>query len=121
MLKPLAGLGGLLCLLAVALGAYASHGGAFSEAERRSLEVAVRYQMWHGLAIILLAMLPFNRAWLAALGASFIIAISLFSGSIYGLVLAKWQAIWWMTPVGGSLLLLSWAAFILGCWKGQRK
>ncbi|MBW8191844.1 DUF423 domain-containing protein [Neiella marina] len=121
MLKPLAAVGALLCLFAVALGAYSSHGGGISEAERRSLEVAVRYQMWHGLAIILLSTLPLSRRWLTGIGSSFVLAIVLFSGSIYGLIFGQWHALWWMTPVGGSLLIGCWAALILGCYIGQRK
>ncbi|MBD1389730.1 DUF423 domain-containing protein [Neiella sp. HB171785] len=120
MFRLVASAGICLCLLAVAMGAYVSHGAAVSAAQQQSLEVAVRYQMWHGLALIGLALMPLSQRWANALAASFVVAISLFSGSIYGLILANWKAIWWMTPLGGSLLILTWAALLVGCWKGQR-
>ncbi|GGA78914.1 UPF0382 membrane protein [Neiella marina] len=120
MHKVVASAGIVICLLAVAMGAYVSHGAAVSAAQQQSLEVAVRYQMWHGLALILISLMPLTQRWAGNIAISLVIAISLFSGSIYGLILAEWNAIWWMTPLGGSLLILTWAAVLIGCWKGQR-
>ena len=116
----IAGAGGFLCLIAVGMGAYTSHSSGVDLDMLNSLEVAVRYQFWHGLSLLMIAAMPFRERWRLSIGALMFCSTLLFSGSIYGLTLAQWRAIWWVTPVGGMGLMLGWSLFIVGCWKGRR-
>lgn len=99
--------------LSVALGAFGAHGlrDVLSASQLNSFLTGIRYQVIHSLLILILALLPClavktksKIAFVLALG------ILLFSGSIYllttGLVSAK--LIWFITPLGGLLLLLGW-------------
>jgi uncharacterized membrane protein YgdD (TMEM256/DUF423 family) len=79
-------------------------------------EVAVRYQLYHALALIglvaIMGWLP--SAWLTISGWMFIIGIFIFSGTLYTLVLSG-QRYWGVvTPLGGLLLLLGWLCLLLG-------
>lgn len=102
-------------LIAVAAGAYAAHGMKVSAGviPTEWMETASRYQMWHALALLAVALLwreltaqPFLRAaaW------AFLVGILLFSGSLYLMALSDLRAVAWITPVGGLSLLLGWAA-----------
>ncbi|MCM2679102.1 DUF423 domain-containing protein [Echinimonas agarilytica] len=112
MIKLLGVLGSALCLLAVAMGAYASHGSGLDAKATQSLEVAVRYQFWHGLMLVALSVLPLCRIRRIWAGTVMAIATIAFSGSIYLLVLAGLHAVWWVTPLGGTGLMLAWALVI---------
>lgn len=100
--------GAFFCFMAVVLGAWLSHGAVLSASAEASAEIAVRYQFWHGLALLMLTVLPIvNRArrhiaLLLALGTLG------FCGSIYGLSFWEWRPLWWLTPAGGVLLMLAW-------------
>ncbi|MFL5336873.1 MAG: DUF423 domain-containing protein [Geminicoccaceae bacterium] len=96
-------------LLAVAAGAFAAHGFDATGDVRgaRLVETGARYQMWHALAMLAcLALTPALRLplWLWAAGTA------LFSFSLYALALGAPQAAALATPVGGTALLLGWAA-----------
>ena len=112
--------GCILGLLAVVLGAFASHGlKARIDADAlESFRTGVRYQMYHGLLLILVGMMPWldNKARSILL---FLVLIGLlfFSGSIYMLSTREisgldFSAIGFITPVGGMLLILSWLVLI---------
>lgn len=73
-------------------------------------EVGVRYQMYHALALILLALALnlFPVVSLEIAGWLFIAGTLLFSGSLYLLSLSgntSWGAI---TPIGGLLWVVGW-------------
>lgn len=109
--------GAIYGFLGVAAGAFGAH-FLKSKLPVESLdifEVAVRYQMYHALALIgLVALLGFiTSIWLAISGWLFIIGMFIFSGSLYMLVFSGirlWGAV---TPVGGVLLLLGWLSLFL--------
>lgn len=95
------------------LGALGAHALAktLEPARLVAYETAVRYQLLHAIALVAVAVgvetLPGRRralvgAWLVAGG------VVLFSGSIYGLVLAGWRWLGPVTPVGGLLLIAGW-------------
>ena len=95
--------------LAVAAGAFASHGfDAAGDAHgARLMEIGARYQMWHALAMLAcLTLLPARRLplWLWAVGSA------LFSLSLYALALGAPRPVAMLTPVGGTVMLLGWAA-----------
>jgi uncharacterized membrane protein YgdD (TMEM256/DUF423 family) len=97
--------------LAVAFGAFGAH--ALRERLSPSLldtfEVAVRYQMYHSLALFAVAWLA-QRGQQAASwsGMAFIAGMVLFSGSLYGYVLSERRALAMITPVGGLCFLIGW-------------
>jgi len=108
--------GAVFALIAVALGAFGAH-ALETRVEPRDLEIwetAVRYQMWHALALVLLASLqsrwPGGGADVA--GWAWIVGILVFSGSLYALVGTGIRGLGAITPIGGLALLVGWAALI---------
>ena len=114
-------IGGVLAFLAVALGAFGAHGleGRLSPGELATYETAVRYQMYHALALVLLALasaaVPGFRSRLA--GWAFTVGILVFSGSLYALVLTGHRWLGAVTPLGGVAFLVGWAAFSWGFFR----
>jgi uncharacterized membrane protein YgdD (TMEM256/DUF423 family) len=96
--------------IAVAAGAYGAH-GAGDQGDVRVADLfntASRYQMWHSLGTIACIAVRI-RSRLVPL--AFLSGIVLFSGSLYALALGAPREIAFITPFGGSLFLLGWAAF----------
>lgn len=92
--------------LAVGLGAFGAHAlkAKLTPDMLAIFETGVRYQVYHALALLLLAALrgPSKAGWCFTAG------IVIFSGSLYILALTgvrKWGAV---TPVGGVLFLAGW-------------
>jgi uncharacterized membrane protein YgdD (TMEM256/DUF423 family) len=109
--------GAIAMFVAVAAGAFGAHAleSTLTAACMGAWHTAVRYEAWHGLALIAVGILmqrgaPRARvlrlaAWLFAAG------IVLFSGSLYALVLADVRGLGAITPFGGLALLAGWATF----------
>lgn len=98
--------------LSVILGAFAAH-ALKAKVEPYYLEVfetASRYQMYHALALFVVAfLLRGNPSFLLQLaGILFIAGIFLFSGSLYALVFTKIKALGAITPLGGMSFILAW-------------
>tara|TARA_B100000579_G_C22720342_1_gene799065 strand:- start:345 stop:722 length:378 start_codon:yes stop_codon:yes gene_type:complete len=111
--------GGSFALLAVVLGAFASHAlkAYFSTEVLASFQTGIRYMMYHGLALLIFSQLPLARNPL--IFRLFVWGVVLFSFSIFVLCLGKLTSFDFsflapITPLGGSLLILGWLAFI---WK----
>ncbi len=99
-------LGAGFMFLAVALGAFGAHAlkTRLTPDMLAIFETGVRYQVYHALALLLLAAVrgPSKAGWCFTAG------IVLFSGSLYLLALTgvrKWGAV---TPIGGLLFLAGW-------------
>ncbi|WP_420845024.1 DUF423 domain-containing protein [Marinobacter iranensis] len=109
---PLVG-GALFALLAVMAGAFGAH-GLRGVIDGRGLEVfqtAVTYQIYHSLALILVAILPVagvSRRLLGIATGFFVAGILLFSGSLYLLVLTDIRWVGPVTPVGGIGFMVGW-------------
>ena len=103
-------------LLAMAMGAFAAHGlkDRISGEALGWIRTASDYQMWHGLALLAISLLSRNGIGgaLKAAAAAFLIGIILFSGSLYLLALVGWRGFAWVTPLGGTALLLGWALLL---------
>ena len=109
--------------LSVAGGAFGAHAlrekisDAFGERSYRSLEIfdtGARYQMYHALALLLVAILMSRlesppRTLLVS-GWLFIIGVVIFSGSLYALSLTGIKSLGAVAPLGGLALMLGWAA-----------
>ena len=103
--------GAILAGLAVVLGAFAAHGMKehHDAAALQTFETAVRYQMYHALALCLCGMLGKLGHRTSAAAICFTAGAVLFSGSLFVLVLsgAKWLGA--VTPFGGIAFVIGWA------------
>lgn len=115
-------LGSLLAAIAVAAGAFASH-ALKEQLSDRSLEIfetATKYQMYHALAIILVALLlssmPAGNTWMVTAGWAFAAGILLFSGSLYALSVTGIKILGAITPFGGVAFLIGWGCLALSTW-----
>lgn len=119
--------GAILGCIAVIFGALGAH--ALKEVllpeQLLSFETGVRYQMYHALAIIVLAVVVKNKSnkLLVTAVNLFFWGVILFSGSIYLLTLKTILAADFLkfvgpiTPIGGIILVFGW---ILLIWEGVR-
>ena len=107
--------GTLSAAIAVGLGAFGAHAlkPVLKPEELSTYETAVRYQIYHALALIAAGL--GGRFWAPETPGNFVLAgwcfaigTILFSGSLYTLALsgALWLA--YLTPVGGILFLAGW-------------
>ena len=104
--------GGVLALLAVMAGAFGAHGlrGLVSERGLEVFQTAVTYQMYHAIALVMVAILSgmgLSRKLLGWAARFFLAGIVLFSGSLYLLVLTDMHWFGPVTPIGGCLLYTS--------------
>lgn len=115
----------LLGGLAVAGGAFATHALKEQLPERMLavFETGARYQMYHALALLAVALL-LQRAesqtpWLAAAGWAFVAGSLIFSGSLYGLSLSGIKWLGAIAPLGGAALILGWGCLAIAAlsWK----
>ena len=107
-------LAGLNGLMAVAAGAFGAHGVSDPQV-KDWLRTGAQYQLVHavaGLACFSLLRASVGPAawagWLFGLGGL------LFGGSLYLLALTGTRLLGAVTPIGGVLLMLGWAALIWG-------
>ncbi len=118
-------LAALFAGLSVAAGAFASHAlkERLSDRALEIFEVGARYQMYHALALLLVAIL-LNQAKspapsLIASGWLFIIGIFIFSGSLYALSLSDIKILGAITPIGGVAFIAGWGALAIAAFNYQ--
>lgn len=115
-------LGSCNAFLAVILGAFGAHGLKDKISPEMILvyQTGVQYQMFHALALILIALLckhikPSSiltwAGWLIFAGIVF------FSGSLYVLSMSGLKALGMITPFGGVAFLMGWAMLAVAVWK----
>ncbi len=117
------GMGCLMAGLAVAAGAFGAH--ALKQRLSADLlavfETGVRYQMFHALGLMALA-LAMDR-WVAPsfqwAGGFWLAGILLFSGSLYALCLTGARSLGAVTPLGGVCFLLGWVLLVWGAWRSM--
>ncbi|MRH44015.1 DUF423 domain-containing protein [Aquibacillus halophilus] len=102
--------------LAVALGAFGTHGleGKLTEKAIKTWEKAVTYQMFHTIALLVTALLigKFQATGFVTAGWFFLAGIILFSGSLYIYAPTGIKTFAMITPLGGLAFLIGWV--ILG-------
>jgi uncharacterized membrane protein YgdD (TMEM256/DUF423 family) len=113
-------LGALFGGLAVALGAFGAH-ALRARLEARDLEIfetAVRYQMYHALALFAAAWL-LDRGIAQASGAAwgFTIGTLIFSGSLYVMVATGMRWLGAITPIGGVAMIAGWVLLMVAARK----
>jgi uncharacterized membrane protein YgdD (TMEM256/DUF423 family) len=116
------GLGAVMAGLAVAAGAFGAH-ALRSRLEPDLLavfETAVRYQMYHALALMAVAWASTRWSGGAAPAAGwlFVAGIVLFSGSLYVLALSGVRWLGAITPIGGLCFLAGWAVLVWTALRG---
>lgn len=116
-------------LLGVLIGAFGAHGlkPILSPDSFSSLETAIKYQIYHALLLLILggitrAGIQFSK-WIYFL---LISGVILFSGSIYllatnDLTSFNFNVIALATPLGGSLLIVSWTWLLVHFIKLKKK
>ena len=114
----------VLCGIAVVLGAFGAH--ALKERLTPELlatfETGVRYQFYHGLALLLLGIIVGSDPgkFFRFAGFSFIGGVIFFSGSLYTMCLLNTMGVTdykWLgpvTPLGGLCFITGWVFLLLG-------
>lgn len=116
-------LGALSGFLAVAFGAFGAHGlrERLTPEMLSVFEIGVRYQMYHALALVGVALAA--ERWpsgsLQAAGWCFVAGTLIFSGSLYVLTLTGQRWLGAVTPLGGVAFLAGWALLAWAAWGGR--
>lgn len=105
-------LGSLLAGSGVGFGAFGAH-ALKDKLEPYALQVfetAVRYQMYHALALLFVGLLALrlDSWWVKSAGLCLFLGTCLFSGSLYLIVLYAQRQLGIVTPIGGAFLILGW-------------
>jgi len=111
-------LGAASGFLSVAAGAFGAHAlrGRLAADLLETFETAARYQMYHALALVFVA-LAYDRwatSQVAWAGWLFVLGTVIFSGSLYLLALTGTRWLGAVTPFGGLCFLAGWASLAWG-------
>lgn len=100
-----------LLAIAVAAGAFGAHAlkNTLSTDRLETWQTAVQYHAWHGLGLILIALIGTQFQIVVTWPASLILAgILIFSGSLYVLCLTGVSWLGAVTPIGGLAFIAGW-------------
>ncbi len=115
-------LGSLSALIAVAAGAFGAHAlsDRLSADMLSTFETGVRYQMYHGLALLgaAWAVARWSGPLTTAAGWLFVAGTLIFSGSLYALSLSGVRWLGAITPLGGIAFIGGWLCLVLAAWRG---
>lgn len=127
-------IGAVLGFLGVALGAFGAHGleRVFQSWDLtptdvgkrlQNWEVAVRYQMYHALALLAVGLLAERHPsrWLTWAGAAFCLGVLVFSGCLYAYALTGMRVLGMIVPIGGVLLLAGWLGLAVSLKKRHKE
>ena len=111
--------------ITIVLGAFGAHSlqEIISEEKIKSFETAVRYQMYHVLMLLFVnSVVEISKKNKKIITIIVLIGMVCFSGSIYAITLGvKVQQIWFVTPLGGLLLITGWIMLGLSFLKVKKK
>jgi uncharacterized membrane protein YgdD (TMEM256/DUF423 family) len=105
--------------LSVAAGAFGAHALREKVSERtlEIFETGARYQMYHALALLLVAILISRletpHTTLLVSGWLFIIGVVIFSGSLYAITFSGIKSLGAIAPLGGIALMAGWGALAI--------
>lgn len=109
--------------LSVMAGAFGAHAlsGKISDRAIEIFETGARYQMYHALALFLIAVLlrtsQSSQPLMNLAGSAFIIGVAIFSGSLYALSLTGIKWLGAITPLGGVALIAGWGCLAIAALK----
>jgi uncharacterized membrane protein YgdD (TMEM256/DUF423 family) len=116
-IKTILILSSFFLMLAVLFGAFGAHGlqNTLSEKAMRTFEVGVRYQFYHGFALLMIAglhtrLVQIKPKWTYRF---FIIGIVLFSFNCYLYALTGIKTFAMIVPLGGISFVLGWLMLML--------
>ena len=112
---------GFLGVTGVAAGAFGAHAlGTSVTPERLAVwETAAQYHLIHAVVLLVLATRTTGAVLERLAVAGFTLGVLLFSFSLYALMLTDVSRFAMITPVGGLLLMLSWALLALQAFEGK--
>jgi len=115
---------------AVAAGAFGSHAlkARLSDRALEIFDLGTRYQMYHALALLAVALLlqtqipqaQTAQPFLTAAGVAFIVGVVIFSGSLYALSLTGVKWLGAITPLGGVALMVGWGCLAIAALNMKR-
>lgn len=111
--------------LAVAAGAFGAHAlqGKLSDRALEIFDTASRYQMYHALALLLVALWlsqgQASTTFLLGAGYAFLVGMVLFCGSLYALSFSGIKWLGAIAPLGGVALMLGWGCLAIAAWVGK--
>lgn len=108
--------------LSVVVGAFAAHGlkKVLAPEMIEVVKTGVQYQMYHALALLIVALLLIHKPstpGLKAGGWAFILGSLMFSGSLYALALGAPHWLGSITPLGGLCFLMGWVLLAVAAWR----
>ena len=111
-------LGGILAALAVGLGAFGAHAlkSQLTAEQLTTFQMAVQYQMYHAIGLVLIGLLEQYRRspWFDGAGYSMLIGIILFSGLLYAWLATGRRFFVYPVPVGGLAFIIGWVLLAIG-------
>ncbi|NQX86765.1 MAG: DUF423 domain-containing protein [Flavobacteriaceae bacterium] len=121
MNKKILGTAAFLGMFSVILGAYGAHGleKIIDSESVKNFNTAVEYQMYHALLLMMVGLTNLLSAKTKQIILCLVVlGVLFFSGSIYGLSTNElssfdFKTIAFITPIGGLLLILSWALLFI--------
>lgn len=115
-------LGSIIGLLSVAAGAFGAH-ALRDQLDAKSLsifETSARYQMFHALALIAVAVAA--ERWpspaVRVAGWAFVVGVVIFCGTLYLLAFGAPNFFGMITPVGGLAFLIGWGSLAVAALRG---
>ena len=127
MRKTFLSLGALSGAIAVALGAFGAHGlkKIVSPDAVTVFQTGVHYQMYHTLALLVVAIVydRLPNKWILWAGYFFSFGILFFSGSLYLITVLKTgektvpALVGAITPFGGLMFICGWLCLLIGVLK----
>ncbi|HEX3869170.1 MAG TPA: DUF423 domain-containing protein [Pirellulales bacterium] len=124
--------GGVLGALGVTLGAFGAHGLPKWLADHgrsvdevtvavSAFETAVRYQMYHALALVVIGALARQAParWWDVAAALFVVGVLVFSGFLYAWVMTQVKTFALIVPLGGLAMIAGWIALIVAALKSR--
>lgn len=113
-------IGAILGAIGVGLGAFGAHGlkGRVEDSAIAIWQTAASYQMWHALALLVVAWVISEGSSSAARvsGIALTLGVLLFSGSLYVLVLSGQKWLGAITPLGGLAFIVGWVSLAMALW-----
>ncbi len=114
-------LGSGFSLLSVLFGAFGAHTlkKQLTPEMLDIFEVAVRYQMYHsiGLIVVAWAISQWQNSITNAAGWCFVAGILIFSGSLYILSLTEIRWLGAITPIGGLAFIAGWGCLVAAAFR----